>query len=251
MQKRGSIARDLGRAGRRDDQRNRRQPVSNISNSNIAIPLDVHLAMLADVADVRVVRDERQTPRPTLRLGKAQAPCDHRSKPVRTDHDRRANLTTFAVHQRVNSNCTIVIPAHDVRNSNSFGYVRASGARSIEKNRVECLPPNRQTAIAKATKPVTRAEVAFDDSAIRRANVDPGERRGSCLLDDLERAHLRQNSRGFRTQILGAWLGAGETCTIHDSNRDAGARERERQRRTRWSSSNNENVRIRHFEPIA
>jgi hypothetical protein len=58
----------------------------------------MHLAMFADVANVHVMRHEREAPWPSLRLRETEALGNHRSKPVRADHDRRPNLTPLTVH---------------------------------------------------------------------------------------------------------------------------------------------------------
>jgi hypothetical protein len=58
----------------------------------------VHLTVLADIANVGVVRDEREAPWPPLRLREPEASRDNRAKSIGADDDRSPNLTAFSIH---------------------------------------------------------------------------------------------------------------------------------------------------------
>ena len=59
------VARKLPRSRRRNNERNRRQSMSDVPNPDKAVALDVHFGDIGDAADVLVVRDQRQAARPT------------------------------------------------------------------------------------------------------------------------------------------------------------------------------------------
>src|SRR5262249_6758214 len=121
-------------------------------------------------------------------------------------------------------------------------------SRAVDENGVEHFTAHRNAAIAETAKAMRAREVAGDHRAVRRANANARERGGAGFLDRVERAHVGQNARRLRTQILGAGLRARKARAVDEQHIDTGFGERESDRRTRGSTTDDENFGIVHPE---
>ena len=90
LEKRGAIAGHVSAPRCRNDERNRRQPVADVGDPDVAVALDVHLSVLADVSHVGVVRDEGQSARParTMRARPRRCATTERSPSAPIDEAR-------------------------------------------------------------------------------------------------------------------------------------------------------------------
>jgi hypothetical protein len=102
--------------------------------------------------------------------------------------------------------------------------------------------PKREPAIAEGAKAVLGLEVAAQRHAVRRAHRHAGEVRRPRAIHRLERAHLAQDARRLRTEILRARLGAREVRTVEHEHARARPREKERGRRTRGAAAHDDHV---------
>ena len=94
----------------------------------------------------------------------------------------------------------------------------------------------------KARKPCCGLEVAAQRRAVRRAHHHAGEMRRARAVHRLERAHLAQDARRLRAQILRARLGAREARAVEHEHARAGAREQERGRRAGGPAAHDDHV---------
>ena len=141
-----------------------------------------------------------------------------------------------------------VVVAHDVCDAHALVTSRAGGARAIEQNRVEHLASHGKSAVAEAAKAVPATKSPAITAPFGARTRMPASAAAPDRSTRVERAHLGQNARRFRAQILGARLRARKARAIHDVHVDAGARQREGHRRAGRPTADDEHVRIPHSE---
>ena len=185
-----AIAGDLTRARRRNDERHRRESVADVGDADVAVALDVHLAVFADVAHVRVVRDERKTARPTQRLREAESSRDHRTKPVRARSRHRARISPRTPSFSVDTPSTRPSRVRTTSVTRTPSVTCAPAARA--RSRRIASSTSRRTDSPRSRKP--RKPCAAMKSPVITAPFGartrmPDERRGARLLHALERAH--------------------------------------------------------------
>src|SRR5437588_11408545 len=167
----------------------------------------MHLAALADLSDVAIVRDESVSARPTSRSRQCQPPRHDRPQSVRPDDESGGeHLPVHRPHAAYAAGCI----AYHVHDMCRFANVRARIAGSVEQDGVENLATHGETAVAKPLH-ATSSKLADDANTVRRADHHTGKLRSAVALDCLEHANRRQHERRLRTHIIRARLGTRES----------------------------------------
>ena len=198
----------------------------------------MHLAAFADLTDIAIVRDERVPSRPPRRPCELESTRDDGAQAVGADDEIGHNLVTVRHPHATHPARCVACHIDDAR---IFTHGRAGIARGGEHNGVEYFAAHRQTAVAKSLHAASR-ELADDSRTVWRANHHASQLRGTGSLDRVEHAHVRENARCLRTQILRAWLGSREARTIEHRHRHAAPREREGERATCGTAPDNHDL---------
>ena len=224
-----------------------REPTVDRRESDVAdVALDVHLA-------------PRRRRRRSLRSARRARCGAARTRLVRASPSRRAT-TDRSPSAPTTSGASIVrvaaalastrTPLTRPRASRSTSVTRTPSRTSAPASRAQSsrigssiVRRSGEPAVAKGAEAVCRHEVAAQRARRSvRGSTMPGEMCRARRFDGVERAHLAQDSRRLRAQILRARLRAGKGRAVEHEHARAGARERERRRRACGTASDDDDV---------
>ena len=149
IEKRRPIVRQLARTGSCDDQGYGRHATADIGDPDVAVVLHVHLGLVADLGDARVVRHEREPPGTAHAVCQAKAMRYDGAQAIGCDEAARSELRIARVGERSNPSHASA-PTQHIGHSRALQHARAGSARRIEEDRVEHFAPHGETAIAVA-----------------------------------------------------------------------------------------------------
>ena len=192
-----------------------------------------------------IVRDEREPPRPARRVREPEPARDHRAQPVRAD-DERARRCVVVAPSFASTRTPLTRPRASRTTSvtrDALAHLGAGVARAVEQDGVE----HRRAAARARDRESARKPCCATKSPRMRAPFGaritmPARCAAPARSTALERAHVAQNARRLRAQILGARLGAREDGAVEQQHAHAGARQRERGRRAGRSAADHEDV---------
>ena len=204
----------------------------------------MHLAPVADVAEVLIVCHEGDASRPEATCARQREASRHDgTKPVRSDDERRLDGLAAAVRMpELHTGHTPVRVPLQIDDARALAHLGPRAASAVEQNGIEDGATEREAAITKGAIAMLGDEIAAQRGAIWRTNDHSREMRRPRAFHGVERAHLAQESRGLRAQILGAGLGSGKGGAVEHEHTRAGAGERKRRRCASGSSANDDRV---------
>src|SRR5688500_10376312 len=144
-------------------------------------------------ANVSIVGDEGNPPRPPAGTDESEPSPDDRAQPVSADDDVGEKITGIRAAGPYSGNPSGGIAQH-VDDTHAFDYSSASLARSLQQNCIEHGPPHCQPPVTVSTISVIREELTVDGSLIGRMHAHPRELSGAGAFDGAQRAHLLQDS---------------------------------------------------------
>ena len=203
----------------------------------------MHLAAVANAAHTTIMRDKCHPPWPSRATKQSQTPCNDGPYSVSAHDNPRGNVAhakfvTHAYAARATASITC-----DVSNSDALVHARPRYARAIEHDLVEQFTSERESAVTKSVKSMTRCKPPFESLTTRCADHHTSKLGGPGAFDGIERAHVCQNSRRLRTEILGARFRTWKVRAIKHQHIHPIARQRPRGGRTSGTSADNHNIR--------
>jgi len=188
------------------------------------------------------MRDECHPARPSRAAKQSQTPCDDRPYSVGANDYARGNVANTMFVPHANAACATASVPCDVNNGDALVHARSGRTRAIEHNLVEQFTPKRESAVTKSVKSMTGRKSPLECIAARRPNHHSRQLGSPGAFDGIKRAHVRQNPRRLRTEILGARFWTWEVRAIKDENIHTIARQRPRRGRTRGTTADDNHI---------